>query len=78
MKVDRSFVKDIKPGASAVLAETVVTLGNKLGLLTIAEGVEKREQASYMIKLGCDEAQGYLYAKPMPFDALLAFLEEHD
>ncbi|MEM7267232.1 MAG: EAL domain-containing protein, partial [Pseudomonadota bacterium] len=78
LKVDRSFVKDIKPGASAVLAETVVTLGNKLGLLTIAEGVEKREQASYMIKLGCDEAQGYLYAKPMPFDALLAFLEEHD
>ena len=78
LKVDRSFVKDIKPGASAVLAETIVTLGNKLGLLTIAEGVEKREQASYMIKLGCDEAQGYLYAKPMPFDALLAFLEEHD
>ncbi len=78
LKVDRSFVKDIKPGASAVLAETIVTLGNKLGLLTIAEGVEKREQASYMIKLGCDEAQGYLYAKPMPFDALLAFLEEQD
>ena len=78
LKVDRSFVKDIEPGASAVLAETIVTLGNKLGLLTIAEGVEKREQASYMIKLGCDEAQGYLYAKPMPFDALLAFLASHD
>jgi diguanylate cyclase (GGDEF)-like protein len=75
LKVDRSFVKDIKPGASAVLAETIVTLGNKLGLLTIAEGVEKREQASYMIKLGCDEAQGFLYAKPMPFTELLAFLE---
>ncbi|GEA08036.1 hypothetical protein KUL42_27970 [Alteromonas sp. KUL42] len=78
LKVDRSFVKDIKPGASAVLAETIVTLGNKLGLLTIAEGVEKREQASYMIKLGCDEAQGYLYAKPMPFDALLDFLKKQD
>ena len=75
LKVDRSFVKDVKPGASAVLAETIVTLGNKLGLLTIAEGVEKREQASYMIKLGCDEAQGFLYAKPMPFTELLAFLE---
>ncbi|WP_412723098.1 bifunctional diguanylate cyclase/phosphodiesterase [Alteromonas sp. D210916BOD_24] len=76
LKVDRSFVKDINPGASAVLAETIVTLGNKLGLLTIAEGVESRAQASYMIKLGCDEAQGYLYAKPMPFDALLSFLEQ--
>lgn len=74
LKVDRSFVKDIEPGQSAVLAETIVTLGNKLGLLTIAEGVETREQASYMIKLGCDEAQGYLYAKPMPFDDLMVFL----
>ena len=51
-----------------------MTLGNKLGLVTIAEGVEKREQASFMIKLGCDEAQGFLFAKPMPFDDLKAFL----
>ncbi|MBU3022004.1 EAL domain-containing protein [Aestuariibacter sp. A3R04] len=75
LKVDRSFVKDIKPGESAVIAETIVTLGNKLGLITIAEGVEKRQQASYMIKLGCDEAQGYLFARPMPFDDLLTFLQ---
>ena len=74
LKVDRSFVKDIKPGENAVIAETIVTLGNKLGLVTIAEGVEKREQASFMIKLGCDEAQGFLFAKPMPFDDLKAFL----
>ena len=76
LKVDRSFVSDIKPGQTAVLAETIVTLGNKLGLQTIAEGVEKREQASFMIKLGCDEAQGYLFARPMPFDDLMPFLEE--
>ncbi|QJR81619.1 EAL domain-containing protein [Alteromonas pelagimontana] len=76
LKVDRSFVSDIKPGKSAVIVETIVTLGNKLGLSTIAEGVEKREQASYMIKLGCDEAQGYLFAKPMPFDELMVLLEE--
>lgn len=78
LKVDRSFIRDIKPGESAVLAETIVTLGNKLGLLTIAEGIEKREQASYMIKLGCDEAQGYLYAKPMPFDDIMVFLSQRD
>lgn len=77
LKVDRSFVNEITPGKSAFIAETIVTLGNKLGLSTIAEGVEKREQASYMLKLGCDEAQGYLFAKPMPFEQLLAFLIEH-
>lgn len=76
LKVDRSFVNEVMPGKSAFIAETIVTLGNKLGLQTIAEGVEKREQASYMLKLGCDEAQGYLYAKPMPFDELLQFLSK--
>jgi diguanylate cyclase (GGDEF)-like protein len=74
LKVDRSFVSDTQPGGNAFIAETIVTLGNKLGLSTIAEGVEKREQASYMLKLGCDEAQGYLYAKPMPYDELVAYL----
>ena len=74
LKVDRSFVNEITPGKTAFIAETIVTLGNKLGLSTIAEGVEKREQASYMLKLGCDEAQGYLFAKPMPYEQLLEFL----
>ena len=78
LKVDRAFVKEVEPGKPAFIAETIVTLGNKLGLQTIAEGVEKREQASYMLKLGCDEAQGYLYAKPMPFDELKAFLDDQD
>jgi diguanylate cyclase (GGDEF)-like protein len=78
LKVDRSFVNEIKPGKAAFIAETIVTLGNKLGLSTIAEGVEKREQASYMLKLGCDEAQGFLFAKPMPYDQLLEFLASQD
>jgi diguanylate cyclase (GGDEF)-like protein len=76
LKVDRSFVSDITHGKSAFIAETIVTLGNKLGLATIAEGVETRAQASYMLKLGCDEAQGYLYAKPMPFDQVMNFLRQ--
>ncbi len=74
LKVDRSFVNEVAPGKSAFIAETIVTLGSKLGLLTIAEGVETRGQASYMLKLGCDEAQGYLHAKPMPFVELCDFL----
>ncbi|QPG06106.1 EAL domain-containing protein [Salinimonas marina] len=77
LKVDRSFVNDIQPGKSAVIAETIVSLGIKLGLCTIAEGVERPDQAEYMKQLGCMEAQGYLYAKPMPFDELTAYLESH-
>jgi len=78
LKVDRSFVKEITPGKAAFIAETIVTLGNKLGLSTIAEGVETREQASYMLKLGCDEAQGFLFARPMPYEQLIEFLASQD
>ncbi len=77
LKVDRAFVNEVMPGKPAFIAETIVTLGQKLGLRTIAEGVEKREQASYMLKIGCDEAQGYLYAKPMPYTQLIEFLNEY-
>lgn len=77
LKVDRAFVNEIEPGKQAFIAETIVTLGQKLGLKTIAEGIEKKEQASYMLKLGCDEAQGYMYAKPMPYSELIEFLANY-
>jgi EAL domain-containing protein (putative c-di-GMP-specific phosphodiesterase class I) len=77
LKVDRAFVNEISLNKSAFIAETIVTLGNKLGLKTIAEGIEKPEQANFMLKLGCDEAQGFMYAKPMPFDVLLDFFEQN-
>ncbi|WP_416307694.1 EAL domain-containing protein [Neptunicella sp. SCSIO 80796] len=77
LKVDRAFVKDIGEGRSSFFAETIVTLGKKLGLDTIAEGIETREQVAYMQNLGCDEAQGFLYAKPMPFDELVAFISSY-
>lgn len=78
LKVDRSFINEITSGKSVFIAETILTLGNKLGLSTIAECVEKREQASYMLNLGCDEAQGFLFAKPMLYEQLLEFLASQD
>ncbi len=77
LKVDRAFVNEISPNKSAFIAETIVTLGAKLGLRTIAEGIEKPEQANYLLKLGCDEAQGFMYAKPMPFEDLLVFMSNN-
>lgn len=74
MKVDRSFISDPSGSKSAFIAETIVSLGNRLGMQTIAEGIESPEQAGFVLELGCDEAQGFLFAKPMPFDDLLIFL----
>lgn len=75
LKIDRSFVQVLNTQTrGARIAELVIPLGQQLGLSVLAEGVETREQADYLRGLGCHEAQGYLYAKPMPLDDLLAWL----
>ena len=52
----------------------IVPLGHQLGMKVLAEGVETEAQADILRKLGCDEAQGYLYAKPMPLEDLVPWL----
>lgn len=74
IKVDREFIKDIGEGGDGIIAETVINLGQKMGLETIAEGIETQFQLDYVAKLGCDEVQGFFHAKPMPADELEKFL----
>ncbi len=77
IKVDRAFVKDIYKQSGAILAETIINLGRKLKLHTIAEGIEEVAQEDILKKLGCEEAQGFMYAKPMHPRDLEPFLIEH-
>jgi diguanylate cyclase (GGDEF)-like protein len=77
IKVDRSFVKDMESPGGAAIVETIVHLGDRLDLLTIAEGIETEEQEAAMIKMGCVEGQGYLFAKPMPLGELSSLLLKH-
>ncbi len=76
IKVDRAFIRDFAAPNGAVIAETIIHLGKKLGLATIAEGIETQEQADAVRAMGCDEVQGFMYAKPMPTQELLAFLQQ--
>ena len=46
--------------------QVIVEMSNKLGMPVIAEGVETKEQADFLLNIGCDIIQGYYYAKPMP------------
>jgi EAL domain-containing protein (putative c-di-GMP-specific phosphodiesterase class I) len=68
LKIDRSFVSGIGAGEedSAIVAATI-SLGQALGLKTIAEGVETEAQAAFLVRNGCDELQGYLFGRPVPF-----------
>jgi diguanylate cyclase (GGDEF)-like protein len=75
LKIDRAFVSEITGSArGSSIAEMVIQLGRNLGLSIIAEGVEDERQAHILRALGCPQAQGFLFAKPLPPQELLAWL----
>ena len=76
LKVDRSFVRDLDDGTegSVAIVEAVVRLAHALKLHVVAEGVETESQALRLRELGCDELQGFLFAKPMAELDLLAWI----
>ena len=67
LKIDRSFVAGIldRPCDTAIVNATI-QMAKAIGMVTVAEGVEHAEQAECLQELGCQYAQGYLFAKPMP------------
>lgn len=71
LKIDRSFISDIarKPQDAAIV-RAIVSMGNDLGLHTIAEGVETAEQEASLKKIGCRAVQGFRYGKPAPAVAI--------
>jgi len=76
LKIDQSFVMHMHDVVNdAIIVRSVVDLGHNLGLQTVAEGVEDRETWNQLAQLGCDSAQGYFLAKPMPPDAFMVWLE---
>ncbi|WP_250006581.1 bifunctional diguanylate cyclase/phosphodiesterase [Actinoplanes sp. M2I2] len=77
LKIDRSFVLDLADNASSrALVASTVELGHRLGLTVVAEGVEDEAAVEALREIGCDTAQGYHFARPLPADALTARLEE--
>jgi EAL domain-containing protein (putative c-di-GMP-specific phosphodiesterase class I) len=67
IKVDKSFVDQVTlTSGGEAMVRAVVELGRALGLQAVAEGIEHRDQAIAIERLGCNLAQGYLFAKPMP------------
>jgi len=71
LKIDRSFVRGLPDQReSAVIVASIAGLARALGLATVAEGVETEAQARHLRELGCDQLQGYLFAKPLPLQTL--------
>jgi EAL domain-containing protein (putative c-di-GMP-specific phosphodiesterase class I) len=73
IKIDRAFVQDIHFGHTSAVVDAIISMANKMGMDTLAEGVETEEQASYLRNHGCTVFQGYLYSKPLPGKEFVAF-----
>lgn len=75
LKIDKSFINDVTSDiVQQHIVEAIINLAKKLGLKTIVEGIETKEQSQLMHKLGCDYAQGYYYGKPMQYEQVLALM----
>jgi len=77
LKIDKSFVHTLTSNTdSAAIVNAIVSLGHNLGLAVVGEGVETRDQLTFLRAYGCDEAQGFLFAKPMPMAKLKYWLTQ--
>ncbi len=75
LKIDRSFVAGMSGSAEHMaIVSAIINLARALGIAVVAEGVETEEQARTLKSLGCDEAQGYLFGRPMAADDVVKLL----
>jgi diguanylate cyclase (GGDEF)-like protein/PAS domain S-box-containing protein len=77
LKIDRSFIADITAGPDSdpndeAIAIAIIQLGKSMHLAVVAEGVESQAQADFLLRHGCERAQGYLYSRPLDAETLLA------
>lgn len=75
LKIDQSFIRAMeKDTRSRELVKSIIGLGQNMGLSIIAEGVETQEEAGILRDMGCEAAQGYHFAKPLPEDKVIELL----
>ena len=78
LKIDRSFVMDMATNKDdETIVNTILQMGHNLGLEVVAEGIEDAPTLALLTDLGCDIAQGYFIARPMPFDAFIEWIEDN-
>ncbi|MEJ2576010.1 MAG: bifunctional diguanylate cyclase/phosphodiesterase [Gammaproteobacteria bacterium] len=70
LKLDGSLIKDLDNESGSAIVRAAIAMGKALGLSIVAEGVETVEQRNYLTRQDCDVLQGFLFARPMPFEAL--------
>ena len=73
IKFDRRFFRHVSRKKTRDVVSAMVELAGRLGVQTVAEGIENEEQLAFLREVGCDLVQGYVFAKPMPIEAFEAW-----
>jgi len=77
VKIDRSFIRDVTEDPDdRAIASAIIGMGHTLRLNVVAEGVETQPQLAFLRAEGCDEAQGYLFGRPMPAAEFAELLQQ--
>jgi EAL domain-containing protein (putative c-di-GMP-specific phosphodiesterase class I) len=77
LKIDKSFVQSIVTDRrNAIMVRSTVALAHELGMKVVAEGIEEASCLELLREMGCDTAQGYHIARPMPAEALVDLVRE--
>ena len=76
VKIDQSFIQEVLTQARpAPIVRAIIAIAHSLNLLVLAEGVEQEAQRTLLHEQGCDQAQGYLFGRPMPADKFAQMLQ---
>ncbi|MDN7125329.1 EAL domain-containing protein [Pseudidiomarina sp. 1APP75-32.1] len=79
LKIDQVFIKGLPEDLGAMsICTAAITLAQKIGIKTLAEGIETEEQSDFLIELGCDYGQGYLIAKPIAADDFIDWYQSFE
>ncbi|MCR4956229.1 MAG: bifunctional diguanylate cyclase/phosphodiesterase [Lachnospiraceae bacterium] len=77
IKIDKSFTDKLTTDQkSVILVESIVSIGHKLHMEIVAEGVETREQGKILMEIGCNIAQGYYYSKPVDYETTTGIIKD--
>ncbi|WP_333871543.1 EAL domain-containing protein [Desulforamulus putei] len=76
LKIDKSFVSEIKVDVNKAIVDAIILLGHRMELGVTAEGVETKEQLDCLVKCGCDKVQGYYFSKPLPPDEAIRMVQK--
>ena len=79
LKIDQSFIRDIfKDPEDAIIIQTIIQMAKNLNLKTVAEGVETKDVLDCISNYGCDEVQGFYFAKPMGAQDFVSYFSQKE